>query len=116
MLEDGGRRGYIEGSLDGPDHLAILSRGGENELLIGWTLEGGLSSPDAMEPISLRFFEDACGRHFFWAMACADNDSNVQLTGGKEVWTKLGRFGFRQPNAMVLPDDLLWKEGTIVGW
>jgi hypothetical protein len=36
-----------------------------------------LSFTDAMEPISLRFFEDACDRRFFWATVCTDIDSDV---------------------------------------
>jgi hypothetical protein len=35
MLGGGRGWGCIEGSLDGPDYFAILSRGGEKELLIG---------------------------------------------------------------------------------
>jgi hypothetical protein len=116
MLGGAGGWGCIEDSLDGSDHFAILSCGSKIELLIGWTLKGGLSFTDAMEPISLCFFKDACDRRFFWAAACADNDSNVQLPGGKEIWTKLGGFGFRKPDSMVLSDDLLWKGGMIVGW
>jgi hypothetical protein len=111
MLGGAGGRGCIEDSLDGPDHFAILSCGSEIELLIGWTLEGDLSFTDAMEPISLCIFKDACDRCFFWANACTDNDSNVQLPGGKEIWTKLGGFGFRKLDLMVLLDDLLWKGG-----
>jgi hypothetical protein len=90
MLGGGGGRGCIKDSLDGPDQFAILSRGGESELLIGRTLEGGLSFTDATEPLSLHFFQDACDRRFFWAVACADNGIDVQLPEGKKIWTKLG--------------------------
>jgi hypothetical protein len=38
MLGGGGGRCCIKGSLDGPDHFAIRSRGSESELLIGRTL------------------------------------------------------------------------------
>jgi hypothetical protein len=44
----------------------------ESELLINWTLE---SFMETAEPISLRFFEDVCDRHFFRATACAEDGS-----------------------------------------
>jgi hypothetical protein len=114
MLGGSGGWGCIKGSLDGLDQFAIISRGGDSELLIGWTLEGGLSFKDATEPISPRFFKDVCDRYFFWAAAYADDGSDVQLPEGKEIWTKLGGFGSRQPDLMVLPDDLLWRGGRML--
>ncbi len=100
MLGGGRGWGCVEDSLDGPDHFTILSHGGESKT--------GL--------ISLCCFKDVCDRCVFWAAACADNGSNVQLPGGKDIWTKLGGFGFRQPDSMVFPDNLLRMGGAIVGW
>jgi hypothetical protein len=85
MLGGGRGWGCIEGSLNGPDHFAILSCGSESELLIGQTLGGGLSFTDAAGLISLCFFEDTCDRCFFWAAACLDDGDNVQLPWGKEI-------------------------------
>ncbi len=44
----------------------------ESKLLINWTLE---SFTETAEPISLRFFEDACDRRFFRAATCAEDGS-----------------------------------------
>jgi hypothetical protein len=114
MLGAGGGQGCIEDSFDGPDHFAILSHGSESELLIGWTLGSGLSFAEAAEQTSVRFFEGACGRCFFGAATCSDDDSDSQLPWGKEIWTKLGEFKFRQPDLMVLPDNLLWMGGPLL--
>jgi hypothetical protein len=85
MLGAGGGQDCVEDSLDGPDHFAELSCGSKSELLIGRTLDSGLSFTEAAEPTSLCFFKDACGRRFFMAAACADDGSNFQLLWGKEI-------------------------------
>jgi hypothetical protein len=85
MLGAGKGWGCVEDSLDGPDDFAKLSSGGESELLIGCTLDSGLSFTEAVELTSLRFFEDSCGRCFFGVVACADDGSNFQLPWGKEI-------------------------------
>ncbi len=42
----------------------------ESKLLINWTLE---SFNERAEPISLRFFKDACDRRFFRAAMCTED-------------------------------------------
>ncbi len=78
MLGGGRGQGCIEDSLDGPDHFAKLSHGGESELLIGWTLDSGLSFMEAAELTSLhslgkRVADVSLGPRRVWMMAAISN-------------------------------------------